>query len=108
MDFGAGRDYGNGMMFTRTEAIDFAIDQGLKGVNFVHRWDGKMQVYWQGGWTSCLGDGDKPSAEPTEGRLAQVLAGRGDGWFVSARTDGEWFWYLDAETRVPHEERVTA
>ena len=90
-------------MFTRTEAIDFAIDQGLKGVNFVHIWDGKMQVYWRHGWASCLGDADKPQAKPTDGRLSEVLEGRGEGWLVSAKTDGAWHWYFDSSgDRVPH------
>ena len=94
-------------MFTRTEAIDFAIDHGLTGVNFVHIWDGKMQVYWHEGWPSCLGKGDKSYPEPTEGRLAEVLRDRGDGWFVSAKTDGEWFWYFDSETKGSHKEVAT-
>lgn len=89
-------------MFTRTEAIDFAIDRGLKGINFVHRWKGKMQVYCSHGWACALVESDKPRAEPTDGRLAEVLRGRGDGWFVSAQTNGVWVWYFDNGDEVLH------
>lgn len=92
-------------MFARTEAIDFALENGLKGANFIRRWDGRLFFYyWQSDETWLRHGSGGPADEPSEGKLAQVLAGRGDGWFVSARIDGSWFWYFDSSgDRVPHD-----
>lgn len=95
-------------MMTRTEAIEFAFENGLKGANFVHLGAGKIVVYYWEGLSTDLNYGSGPDIHATEGRIAEVLKDRGDGWFVSAKTDGEWYWHFDSETRVPHEERVTA
>ena len=72
-------------MFTREEALEFAFEGGLKGANFVHRWNGKLTVwYWEGrGTMSYYGSG--PEDEPTAGRLAEALRDKPDGWFVSAK-----------------------
>ncbi len=89
-------------MFTRTKAVDFALEGGLKGANFVSRGGGKLVFYYWEGSDTCLKHGGAAD-EPLEDRLAEVLAGRGDGWFVSAKTDGEWFWYFDdSGVAVPH------
>ena len=98
-------------MFTRTEAIDFALERGLEGANFVYRSGDVLQIYYSDGCLTCLGrNHDRVNISTSsfpDGRLAEVLAGRGDGWFVSAKVDGEWFWHFDSETKVPHKEVAT-
>ncbi|KKK49984.1 hypothetical protein LCGC14_3129550 [marine sediment metagenome] len=90
-------------MFTRSEAIDFAFERGLKGANFIYLRAGTVVVfYWEGNSTN-LRYGSGPDAHVTEGRLAEVLKDRDDGWFVSARTEGSWYWYFgDSGDKVPH------
>jgi hypothetical protein len=92
-------------MFTRAEALEFAFEQGLKGANFVYRSGGQLVFYYWQSDETCLrhGDGSRTD-EPTEGRLAQVLGGRGEGWFVSAKVDGSWSWYFSPEDEVPHKD----
>ncbi len=90
-------------MFTRSEAIDFAFERGLKAANFVYLRAGKIVVFYWEGNTTDLRYGSGPDEHVTEGRLAEVLRGRDDGWFISAKTDGSWHWYFDAsEDKVPH------
>lgn len=91
-------------MFTRTEAIDFAFENGLKGANFIHRGRGKLVFYYWESNQTTLTHGSRPIDDPIDDRLGEVLRDRGDGWFVSARTDGEWFWYFDSVAGVPHKE----
>ncbi len=93
-------------MFTRTEAIDFALERGFKGANFVYCGGDKMQVYYceDGNCLTCLGRNHIQADLPLEGRLAEALGKRGDGWFVSAKNNGTWYWHFDnAGDSVPHD-----
>lgn len=90
-------------MFTRTEAVDFAFINGLRGANFVCFTKEKLVVYYWEGRSTDLTYGSGPDDLEFTGRLSDVLRRRGYGWFVSAKTDGVWFWYFDdSGDRVPH------
>ncbi len=91
-------------MFTRVEAIEFALEKGLKGANFIHRGGGQLVFYYWEDNTTNLRHGSRPGDEPVVGKLAEALQGQDDGWFVSAKTNGEWFWYFDSVAGVPHKE----
>ena len=82
-------------MFTRTEAIDFATEKGLTGTNFVYHRVGIIRVFWQG---DCVADSKVESSS----RLGLLLMGKGEGWFVSAKVAGAWYWYFSGGEVVPH------
>lgn len=91
-------------MFTRTEAVDFALERGLKGANFVYYAGGMLVVYYWIGDSTNLRYSSGPSAIPMESGLVDVLRRRGSGWFVSAKVNKAWSWYFDNGDVVPHDE----
>lgn len=90
-------------MFSRIEAIEFAFKNGLRAANFINLREGKIVVFYWEGHSTDLKYGSGPDALGTGGRLVEVLRDREDGWFISAKTDGSWYWYFDdSGYRVPN------
>ena len=93
-------------MFTRAEAIEFAIEQGFKNPNFVYVQGDKMQDYLlKDGWSTCLQRSSGPDSVGLSANhlLAFALRSKEDGWVVSGKLGGVWRYYFDAAgDEIPH------
>lgn len=93
-------------MFTRAEAMEFAIEQGFKNPNFVYVQGDRMQVYLlKDGCSTCLKRSSGPYSVglSAESLFAFALRGREDGWIVSGKLGGVWKYYFDAAgDEIPH------